>query len=147
MRLAAVAPALLAGLALAPAASAWTTLSGGVQNIVVPAMLVTQAGTELVSFESPTGDTISVSRNDGAPKAVVTGDPIAGRTQLVQQPDGAVQLYFPNAQGVARMTSTDDGNTWTGPIQTLSHDVGGVDGATVATDGTPLFSQDGTGSS
>ena len=145
MRPAALVATLLAGLALAPAASAWTTLSGGVQNSVVPATLVTQAGTELVSFESPAADTISVSRNSGAPEVVVTGDPLAGRTQLVQQPDGAIQLYFPNGQGVARMTSTDDGNTWTGPIQTLSHDVGGVDGATVATDGTPLFSQDGTG--
>ena len=39
----------------------------GVQNSVVPATLVTQAGTELVSFESPVGGTISVSRNRGAP--------------------------------------------------------------------------------
>ncbi|HVP75635.1 MAG TPA: hypothetical protein VMS63_06405 [Gaiellaceae bacterium] len=145
MRQAAVALALLAGLATAPAAAAWTTLAGGVQNIVVPATLVTQAGTELVSFESPTADTISVSRNRGAPAVVVANDPVAGRTQLVQQPNGAIQLYFPNAQGVARLTSTDDGMTWTGPIQTQSHDVGGVDGATVAPDGTPLFSQDGTG--
>jgi hypothetical protein len=145
MRRAAVVLAALASLAAAPAASAWTTLSGGVENGVIPATLVTQAGTELVSFESPTGDTISVSRDRGASKVVVASDPIAGRTQLVQQPNGAIQLYFPNAQGVARLTSTDDGNTWTGPIQTLSHDVGGVDGATVATDGTPLFSQDGTG--
>jgi hypothetical protein len=145
MRLGAVVPVLLAGLVLAPAAAAWTTLSGGVENIVVPAMLVTQAGTELTSFESPAGGTISVSRAGGAPKVVQAGDPIAGRTQLVQQPSGAIQLYFPNAGGVARMTSTDDGNTWTGPIQTQSHDVGGVDGAAVATDGTPLFSQDGTG--
>jgi hypothetical protein len=43
------------------------------------------------------------------------------------------------------MTSTDDGASWTGPIQTLSHDVGGVVGAAVMPDGTPLFSQDGTG--
>ncbi|MGZ4390015.1 MAG: hypothetical protein ACXVZL_11610, partial [Gaiellaceae bacterium] len=145
MRRTAAVLALLAGLAAAPAASAWTTLSGGVQNGVIPATLVTQAGTELVSFESPTGGTISVSRSRAAPKVVFANDPIAGRTQLVQQPNGAIQLYFPNAQGVARMTSTDDGSTWTGPIQTLSHDLGGVDGATVAPDGTPLFSQDGTG--
>jgi len=145
MRHAALALTLLAGLALAPAAAAWTTLTGGVQNIVAPATLVTQAGTELVSFESPTGDTISVSRDRGTPTVVVANDPSAGRTQLVQQPNGAIQLYFPNAQGVARLTSTDDGKTWTGPIQTQSHDVGGVDGVTVAPDGTPLFSQDGTG--
>ena len=145
MRRAAAALAVLAGLAAAPAASAWTTLSGGVQKDVIPAMLVTQAGTELVSFESPTGETISVSRNRGAPKVVVADDPVAGRTQLVQQPNGAIQLYFPNAEGVARLTSTDDGGTWTGPIQTQSLDVGGVVSATVAPDGTPLFSQDGTG--
>jgi hypothetical protein len=43
------------------------------------------------------------------------------------------------------MTSTDDGQTWTGPIQTQSHTVGPVNGAAVAPDGTPYFAQDGTG--
>ena len=137
--------AALAALALAPAASAWTTLSNGVQNTVVPSMLVTQAGTELVSFEAPIAGTISVSRVRSAPKVVVSSDPIAGRTQLVQQPSGAIQLYFPIAQGVGRLTSTDDGQTWTGPIQTQSHTVGGMMAAAVAPDGTPYFAQDGTG--
>ena len=145
MRRVALAVAAVAALAAAPGASAWTTLSGGVVNIVVPSMIETQAGTELVSFDSPNGNTISVSRNGGAPKTIVTNDPIAGRTQLVQQPSGAIQLYFPNAAGVGRMTSTDDGNSWTGPIQTQSHTLGGVDGAALMPDGTPLFSQDGTG--
>ena len=145
MRRVVAALALVAGLVAVPAAGAWTTLSGGVQNIVVPSMIVTQAGTELVSFESPTGDTISVSRGGAAPKVIVADDPIAGRTQLVQQPSGAIQLYFPDAGGVGRMTSTDDGVSWTGPIQTLSHDVGGVVAAALLPDGTPLFSQDGTG--
>ncbi len=145
MRRTALVLAALAALAVAPGAAAWTTLSGGVVNIVVPSMIVTQAGTELVSFDSPNGDTISVSRSAGTPKVIVANDPIAGRTQLVQQPNGAIQLYFPNAAGVGRMTSTDDGNSWTGPIQTLSHTVGGVEGAAVLPDGTPVFSQDGTG--
>jgi hypothetical protein len=145
MRRTALVLAALAALAAAPGAAAWTTLSGGVVNIVVPSMIVTQAGTELVSFDSPNGNTISVSRNAGAPKVIVPNDPIAGRTQLVQQPNGAIQLYFPNAAGVGRMTSTDDGNSWTGPIQTLSHTVGGVQAAAVLADGTPLFTQDGTG--
>ena len=145
MRLAALAPALLAGLALAPAASAWTTLAGGLQNTVIPSLLVTQAGTTVVSFNSPTGGTISVSRSGEPPKVLVSADPLDGRTQLLQQPDGAIQLYFPNAQGVARMTSTDDGNTWTGPIQTQSHTTDDVQGAALMPDGTPLFSQDGTG--
>ncbi|HWX08482.1 MAG TPA: hypothetical protein VNY33_00765, partial [Gaiellaceae bacterium] len=137
--------AAAAALATAPAAGAWTTLTGGVQNTVIPSLLVTQAGTELASFESQVAGTISVSRNRAAAKIVVTGDPIAGRTQLVQQPNGAIQLYFPNAQGVGRLTSTDDGASWTGPIQTQSHTTGPVQSATVMPDGTPLFAQDGTG--
>jgi hypothetical protein len=144
MRRVAVVVALLAGLAAAPAAPAWTTLSSGVVNIVVPSLLVTRAGTELVSFDAPSADTISVARAGGAPKVIVANDRIAGETQLVQQPNGAIQLYFPDLQGVGRMTSTDDGNTWTGPIQTQSHDVAGVSGAAVGPDGTPYFAQSHT---
>lgn len=144
-----IAPALLAlagMLVAAPTAfAAWRTLATGVENIVVPSMIVTHAGTELVSFESPAAGTISVARAGGAAHTIVTGDPIAGQTQLVQLPDGSIQLYFPNGSGVARMTSTDDGASWTGPVQTQSHDVGGVVGATVGPDGTPYFVQDGTG--
>jgi hypothetical protein len=125
--------------------ASWRPLASGVSNIVVPSMLVTKAGTELVSFESPTAGTISVARAGGAAHAVVTGDPIAGQTQLVQLPDGSVELYFPDAAGVGRLASTDDGKTWSGPFQTQSHDVGGVVGATVGPDGTPYFVQDGTG--
>jgi hypothetical protein len=140
MRAAAVA---IAALALAPAASAWTPLAGGVGNTTVPAVIVTEAGTELVSWDAPVGGTISISRGNAPGKTIVSGDPAAGRTQLVQQPNGAIQLYFPNAGGVGRMTSTDDGQTWTGPVQTQSHTVGAVDGAAVAPDGTPYFSQGG----
>lgn len=142
----ALAVLVCAGMLLAtPSAFAWSTLATGVGNTVIPSMLVTHAGTELVSFESPIPGTISVARAGGAPHAVVTGDPIAGQTQLVQLPDGSIQLYFPNASGVARMTSTNDGVSWTGPIQTQSLDVGGVVGATVGPDGTPYFVQNGTG--
>jgi hypothetical protein len=126
---------LLAALAAAPGGLAWTPLATGVQNTVVPAAIVTQAGSELLSWDSPTLGTISVSRN---------GDPSAERTQLVQQPNGAIQLYFPNGQGVARLTSTDDGQTWSAPVQTQSHAVGPVMAAAVAADGTPYFAQDGT---
>ena len=135
---------VIAVLALAPAASAWTTLTGGVDKSVVPSIIVTQAGSELVSWDSPVGGTISVSRNNASGKTIVSGDPSAGRTQLVQQPNGAIQLYFPSAQGAARMSSTDDGQTWTGPIQTQSHTTGPVQAAAVAPDGTPYFSQDST---
>jgi hypothetical protein len=127
---------------LAVSATGWSTLSGGVQNTVMPAMLVTQQGGELVSWESPVAGTISVSRNHSPAKVVVAGDPVAGRTQLVQQPSGAIQLYYPNAQGVARLASADDGQTWSAPAQTQSHAVGPVMAAAVATDGTPYFAQD-----
>jgi hypothetical protein len=132
-------------LVLAPAALAWTPVPGAVQKIVVPAMLETAAGSTLVAFESPLGSSITVARNHGAPKVVVANDPIVGQTQLVQQPSGAIQLYFPNLAGVARLTSTDDGQTWTGPVQTQSHRSAGVSGAAVAPDGTPYFVQEGTG--
>jgi len=146
MRRIALAVLACAGmLVAAPSAFAWHTLATGVSNIVVPSMIVTRAGTELVSFESPVAGTISVARAGGAPHTIVTGDPIAGQTQLVQLPDGSIQLYFPNGSGVARMTSTNDGASWIGPTQTQSHDVGGVVGATVGPDGTPYFVQDGTG--
>jgi hypothetical protein len=135
---------VIAVLAFAPGASAWTTLTGSVDKSVVPSIIATQAGSELVSWDSPVGGTISVSRNNASGKTIVSGDPSAGRTQLVQQPNGAIQLYFPNAQGAARMTSTDDGQTWTGPIQTQSHTTGPVQAAAVAPDGTPYFSQDST---
>ena len=142
---AAVIAALALGQAASGAASAWTTLTSGVGNTVVSSVIVTHAGSALVSWDAPVGGTISVSRGNAPGKTIVSGDPVAGRTQLVQQPNGAIQLYFPNAAGVGRMTSTDDGQTWTGPIQTQSHTVGPVEGAAVAPDGTPYFSQDGTG--
>jgi hypothetical protein len=142
MRLLAV---VAVALVLAPAAAAWTPVPGAVQNIVTPSMLVTSAGTTLVSFESPTGNSIFVARNHAAPKVVVPNDPIAGQTQLVQQPSGAIQLYYPNAGGVGRLQSVDDGQTWTGPVQTQSHDVAGVTGAAVGPDGTPYFVQWHTG--
>jgi hypothetical protein len=140
MRCAAVA---LVALVLAPVAGAWTTLGTGVGVTTIPSVLVTQAGSLLASFDTPNG-TIQVSRNGGSPKVLVSGDPVAGRTQLLQQPNGALQLYFPNAQGVGRLTSTDDGQSWTGPIQTQSHTTGFVNGGAVAPDGTPYFAQDGT---
>src|SRR6185312_10019747 len=66
------------------------------------------------------------------------------RTQLLQQRDGAIQLYYPSAAGVARLTSTDDGQTWSGPAATQSHTTGPVMAAAVAPDGTPYFAQDST---
>jgi hypothetical protein len=47
-----------------------------------------------MSFDSPLGDAISVSRNRSAPRVVVSRDLSAGRTQLVQQPNGASYEFF-----------------------------------------------------
>ena len=131
MRRALVSVCFLAALAVIPPALAWTTLTSGVQNTVVASMLVTQQGSELVSWDSPVGGTISITRNHGPAKVLVTGDPAANRTQLVQQPSGAIQLYYPNAHGVGRLTSTDDGQTWSANVQTQSHAVGPVMAAAV----------------
>jgi hypothetical protein len=141
VRLAAIA---LASLVLAPAASAWTPVGSGVGNTTVASLLVTQQGTLLASWDAPVGGTISLTRDHGPAAVVVSGDPIAGRTQLVQQPSGAIQLYYPNANGVARLTSTDDGRSWSAPTQTQSHAVGPVMAAAVAPDGTVYFAQDST---
>src|SRR5437764_5601071 len=135
-----------AALVLVPSALAWTTLGDSVLPQTVPSLLVTQSGAELASWDSrAAGGTIVVARNGGAAKTIVTGDASAGRTELVQQPSGAIQLYFPNPNGVGRLTSTDDGQSWSGPIQTQSHTTGPVESAAVLPDGTSVFSQDGTG--
>jgi hypothetical protein len=144
VRRAVVSLCLLVALAAVPAALAWTTLTGGVQNTVVASLLVTQQGSELVTWDSPVGGTIAISRNHAPAKVLVSGDPAANRTQLVQLPNGAIQLYYPNAQGVGRLTSTDDGQTWSANTQTQSHATGPVMAAAVAPDGTPYFAQDST---
>ena len=135
---------LLAACFLAAPASAWTPIAGGVQNTTVPSMLVTQQGSLLVAWDSPVGGTISIARNHGASRVLVNGDPAANRVPLVQQASGAIQLYFPNAEGVGRLTSTDDGQSWSANTQTQSHAVGPVNAAAVAPDGTPYFAQDST---
>jgi hypothetical protein len=138
MRFAAVLVAALVGT---PAALAWSPLPGGVDAGVFAAMLETSAGTTLAAYETQHGQTILVARDHGAPKAVVSNNPVGGDIQLVQQAGGAIQLYYSNAGGVARLQSTDDGQTWTGPFATKSTDTGGVSGAAVAPDGTPYFVQ------
>jgi hypothetical protein len=133
-------------LALAPAADAWTTVSSGaLSNTVDPSALRTRSGAELVVYASPGTGTISLVRNGSSARVLVSGDPIAGNARLVQQPGGALELYYPDGAGIARISSTDDGATWSAPARTLSHDVGPVQAAAVRADGTPLFSQDGTG--
>lgn len=136
-------------LALAFASSAgaatWTTVSKGtLTNIVKPALLHTQKGSDLVVYGNGQAQTIELSRNGSAPRVLVTGDQAAGNAQLVQQPDGTIQLFFPGNERTERLTSTDDGQTWTGPVVTQTNYISPIEGAAVRPDGTPVFSVDNT---
>ena len=119
----------------------------GLVNIVQPATLRTQAGTDLVAF-TDTNANLFLVRN-GTEKTLLSGMSIVGKPAIVQQPSGAIQLYVSGQgnglDGVGRLTSTDDGVSWTGPIQTKSTDLADVGSATVEPDGTPVFTQSGTG--
>ena len=144
-----VAHVAVLGLLLAPSAAAWTQLPGatGLVNIVQPATLRTAAGSELEVF-TDTKSSLFLVRN-GTLKTLLSGMSIVGKPAVVQQPNGALQLYVSGQggglDGVGRLTSTDDGVTWTGPIATKSKDLADVGAAAVRPDGTPLFTQSGTG--
>jgi hypothetical protein len=84
------------------------------------------------------------------PQQLVSGWPGVGTPRFVQQPSGAIVAFFaarsPDAKlgGVVRMTSRDDGATWSPPVQTASTNQTDVDWAAVRPDGTPLFVQTGS---
>lgn len=136
-------------LAFAGPAAAWTTFATGVSNIIEPSAIQTQAGTQLIAWNSPT-DSLYVLRN-GQLETLLSGLPDVGKPALVQQPNGDLQLYVPvqngnaSLDGVVRLSSTDDGATWTAPVQTQARNLADVGSAAVAPDGTPYFTQSGTG--
>ena len=142
-----VALAACIALALAPPAGAWTRFATGVVNIVKPAPLRTQAGTELIVWNDTKGS-LFVLRN-GTPTTLLSGLPFVGKPSLVQQPNGLLQLYVPvsgnGLDGVARIASSDDGATWMPPARTNVTRLSDVGSATVMLDGTPVFTQSGTG--
>jgi hypothetical protein len=140
--------AALVSLVLVPTTGRWTTLvtakgaSLTQQREIATSALRTRAGSELVVFNAPEKGTLSLSRN-GEPLQRLIKNADEGQAELVQQPNGAIQLYFENAEGVGRLTSTNDGRTWIGPVRTASRQRGGLHSAAVAPDGTPFFTQDG----
>ena len=81
---------------------------------------------------------------------VASGLLSVGKPALVQPPAGPIELYAPattagfTMQGVLRWESTTDGASWTGPFATHSPNLGGIEGAAVRKNGTPMFSQDST---
>jgi hypothetical protein len=131
-------------LALVPTASAWTKLgAGGLDNTVDPSAVVLANGTTLVAYREPKAHAVVVAV-DGKPHTVATGLASVGDPRLVQLPNGSLVLFVADQNGVESFTSTN-GKNWTGPAKTASTDTGDVQGAAARPDGTPLFSQDGTG--
>ncbi|HVU76239.1 MAG TPA: hypothetical protein VHC67_01565 [Gaiellaceae bacterium] len=135
---------ILAALAFAPSALAWTPISQTpLSNIDRPATLLTSAGTELVVW-SDNGSGLWLWSSKGGTKQIATV-PFVAQPQVVQQPSGAVQLYAGSGGGVVRFQSTDDGATWSGPFAIVSPTTTGpVVSAAVRPDGTPMFTQDST---
>ena len=139
-----IAVATLLALVLAPAASAWTPISTApLQNIDRPAVLRTSAGTELVAFDDD-GSGLWLWSSKSGTKQIATV-PFVNGPQILQQPNGAIQIYTGSGAGIERFQSTDDGASWSGPFTIVSPSTTGpVVGAAVRSDGTPLFSQDST---
>ena len=139
-----IALAVLIALVVAPAASAWTPISQSpLQNIDRPAVLRTSAGTELVTWDD-NGSGLWLWSSKSGTRQIETV-PFVNQPQIVQQPNGAIQIYAGGGSGVDRFQSTDDGATWSGPFAIVSPTTTGpVVSATVRSDGTPMFTQDST---
>ncbi|HEY3922422.1 MAG TPA: hypothetical protein VGL76_09945 [Gaiellaceae bacterium] len=136
--------ALVMLLTVVPSAGAWTRLStSALDNGVDPSPVVLANGTELVAYREPRAHAVVVSV-DGKTKTVAKGLAAVGDPRLVLQPNGSLVLFVSDQDGVVSYTS-QNGTSWTGPAQTKSTDTGDVQAAAARKDGTPLFSQDGTG--
>lgn len=132
-------------LGFVPSASAWTKLSpGGLDNAVDPSALVLANGKILVAYREPKAKAVVVSVG-GVTKTVASGLAGVGDPRLAQLPNGSLVLFAADQDGVVSFTSANGGSSWTGPAKTKSTDTGDVQSAAVRADGTPLFSQDGTG--
>ena len=135
-------------LAATASAASWTRFANtGLTNSIQPASLRTASGHELIVWN--TSNALYLLR-DGTLETLLSGENIVDKPALVQQPDGTLQLYVPmqngdaSIDGVARLSSSDDGATWSAPVQTKSTDLTDVGSAAVGPDGTPYFTQSGT---
>ncbi len=81
----------------------------------------------------------------GKAKTVASGLAGVGDPQIVQLPNGTLDLFAADQDGVVSYASSNGGATWSGPGKTASKDTGDVQAAAVRKNGTPLFTQDGTG--
>jgi hypothetical protein len=149
VRLLAVA---VGALLLAPVGKAWTRLtSDSLPNTVEPSVFRTTSGSELVGWRDQANGVVMLLRLPGGTAQPLVADwPGVGTPRFVQLPDGTLVLLFagrsPDSRlrGVLRMSSRDDGRTWSAPLQTGSSNVADVESAAVRPDGTPLFVQTGS---
>ncbi len=145
---------LLAAVAFIPAVGA-----GGVafltpnqlSNHADPSLLRVSGGV-LVAYDVEATGSVDVIDAGGTTHTVVTGWPAVSDPQLVSKPNGTIILYFGGStpdlktQGALRFASIDGGATWSGPVKTNpASTIGDVQASALRRDGTPLFSQDGTG--
>ncbi|HEX6490914.1 MAG TPA: hypothetical protein VF002_06030 [Gaiellaceae bacterium] len=144
----------LAAIALVPAASGAVrgyVTPNKLTNHADPALLRTSQGV-LVAYAVQSTGSVVVIDAAGASHTVVSGWPAVSDPQLVQKPAGTIFLYFGGAtpdlktSGLLRFSSSNGGVSWSGPFTTNpASTIGDVQAAAVRRDGTPLFSQDGTG--
>jgi hypothetical protein len=145
---------LIAAVAFIPAAGA-----GGsafltpnlLSNHADPSLLRVTGGV-LVAYGIESAGAIEVRDPSGTTHTVVSGWPAVSDPQLVRKPDGTIFLYFGGStpdlktQGALRFASIDGGASWSGPVKTNpASTIGDVQASALRRDGTPLFSQDGTG--
>jgi len=145
---------VIAAVAFIPAAGA------GGQAFLTPNQLSNHAdpsplrvtGGVLVAYDVESTGSVVVIDAAGTAHTVVSGWPAVSDPQLVRKPDGAIFLYFGGStpdlktQGALRFASIDGGASWSGPVKTNpASTIGDIQASTLRPDGTPLFSQDGTG--
>jgi hypothetical protein len=142
MRRLLLAGAVLLALVAAPAAGAWTKLTGDtLQNVVDPSVVVLSTGTELIAYDEPQAGNLKVIRN-GPTQTLASGLPFVGDAQILDAV-GSLILYAGEGTGVVRYVSGDEGGTWSTPVPIPGTRTGDVQAVALASAG-PLFSQDGT---
>jgi hypothetical protein len=120
-------------------------------NHADPALLRTGNGV-IVAYDIESTGSVDVIDAGGKTHSVVSGWPAVSDPQLVRKPDGTIFLYFGGStpdlktQGALRFASIDGGTSWSGPVKTnAASTIGDVQASALRRDGTPIFSQDGTG--
>ena len=151
MRLLALALAAVALIPAATAANGTFLTQSQLTNHADPAVLRIGSGV-MVAYVVESSGSINVIDPGGTTHTVVTGWPSVSDPQLVRKPDGSIYLYFGGStpdlqkQGALRFASIDGGVTWSGPVKTnAASTIGDAQASAIRKDGTPLFTQDGTG--